>query len=142
MAHVFYSEIHLHVVWHTKNNEPLLTPEVEAEAHGLIRGKALETKGVIVHAINGTVNHVHLAVTVPPSVRPCDLIGQMKGASSHSMNQRYPGRPWAWQNGYGVVSFATKVLPWVVAYIENQKTHHAEKTTQEALERTEEAEPA
>jgi hypothetical protein len=30
-----------------------------------------------------------------------------------------------WQTGYGVVSFGTGDLPWVVAYIQNQKQHHA-----------------
>ncbi|MGL4554282.1 MAG: IS200/IS605 family transposase, partial [Gemmataceae bacterium] len=141
MAHAYYSEIHLHLVWHTKHNEPYLTDDVESEAHAAIRLKALETKGVIVHAIGGTANHVHLAVTVPPSVRVSDFVGQMKGASSHKMGVRFPDRPFAWQTGYGVVSFGTRAMGWVVAYVENQKAHHAGQTAHDRLERTEELEP-
>ncbi len=29
-----------------------------------------------------------------------------------------------WQNGYGIVSFGTKDLKWVVRYVLNQKEHH------------------
>ncbi len=41
----------------------------------------------------------------------------------------------AWQTGYGVVSFGTKYLPWVVAYIQNQESHHAADTVHDRLER-------
>ena len=34
-----------------------------------------------------------------------------------------------WQTGYGVVSFGTKDLQWVVNYIRNQKEHHKKRTT-------------
>lgn len=40
-----------------------------------------------------------------------------------------------WQAGYGVVSFGTKDLEWVKAYVRNQKEHHARGTVQERLER-------
>jgi putative transposase len=40
-----------------------------------------------------------------------------------------------WQDGYGVVSFGTKDLPWIVEYIQNQKEHHAKGTIRDRLER-------
>ena len=40
-----------------------------------------------------------------------------------------------WQAGYGVVSFGTKDLEWVVRYIRNQKEHHEKGTTVERLEK-------
>src|SRR4051794_30514467 len=105
-----YSEIHLHIVWRTKNSEPLLFGDVEAEAYAAIRRKALEHKGVLVRALNGVENHVHLAVTVPPTLTPSTFIGQLKGASAHEVNARHvPNRPtFAWQAGYGVLSFGTR----------------------------------
>jgi hypothetical protein len=39
-----------------------------------------------------------------------------------------------------VVSFGTRDLPWVVAYIENQREHHARGTIHERLERVEKME--
>jgi len=43
--------------------------------------------------------------------------------------------PFKWQAGYGVMSFGTKRLPYVVAYINHQKQHHSRQTTEDALER-------
>jgi hypothetical protein len=40
-----------------------------------------------------------------------------------------------WQVGYGVVSFGTRDLPWVRAYIQNQREHHAHGEIHERLER-------
>jgi hypothetical protein len=40
-----------------------------------------------------------------------------------------------WQSGYGVVSFGTRDLEWVVNYIRNQKEHHKRATTVERLEK-------
>lgn len=40
-----------------------------------------------------------------------------------------------WQTGYGVVSFGAKDLPWVAAYIQNQREHHARGNAHGRLER-------
>ena len=55
----------------------------------------------------------------------------MKGASSHEF-----GKALQWQNGYGIVSFGTRDLPWVMAYVTNQKEHHSRGTVFDRLERT------
>jgi hypothetical protein len=40
-----------------------------------------------------------------------------------------------WQAGYGVVSFGTGDLPWVIEYVRNQREHHARATVHDRLER-------
>ena len=108
----YYSEINLHLVWHTKGGLPLLKPEIEGSVHRYLKQRLVKTPGVYVHEIGGTETHVHLAVTIPPTV----LVGQLKGASSHEVNHSNPTRDkrLEWQAGYGVVSFGTKDLTWVV----------------------------
>jgi putative transposase len=78
-----------------------------------------------------------VAVTVPPTLMPSEWIGQLKGGSSHDVNQAVGKRQKVlqWQVGYGVVSFGTKDLPWVVDYIRDQRDHHAKRTAQDRLER-------
>jgi putative transposase len=138
MSRTTYSEIHLHITWHVKEGRPLLEDAAERVAHAAIRRKAMETRGVIVHAVNGTPTHVHVALQVPPSVLVSELIGQMKGASSFAVNESGPTQErFAWQIGYGVVSFGTRNLEWVVDYVNKQKQHHAAGTTVDRLERTE-----
>jgi putative transposase len=131
-----YSEIHLHLTWHTKNSDPVLTDVVEHRTHQYLTNRAVQTPGVFVHEINGTADHVHLAVSVPPTVLVSEWIGALKGASSYHINHEICNRKVLfWQDGYGVVSFVTKDLPWVAAYVRNQKTHHAEGKTFDRMER-------
>jgi putative transposase len=140
----YYSEIHLHFVWHTKTSLPLLTPQVEPFVHRYLRGRIINTEGAFVHAVGGTETDVHVAVTVAPTVLVSDLVGRLKGASAHEANRLFGrgGKVLEWQAGYGVVSFGTKALEWVVAYIQNQREHHARGTVHERLERAEAMEAA
>ena len=132
-----YSEIHLHAVWHVKGNQPLLDAGLEPIVHKAIRTKLNQVPGLILHAIGGIETHVHLCITIPPTALISELIGQMKGASSFAANHRpeVTHRRFEWQEGYGVVSFGTKALPWVVDYVRRQKDHHATGRTYERLER-------
>ena len=137
MARTYYSEINLHMTWHVKVSSRLLTLDIEPIAHNALRQKALATPGVIVHAVDGTETHVHLAVTIPPTVLISDFIGQLKGASSFYLNQTLAdSSKFAWQIGYGVLTFGTRDLKWVIDYILNQKKHHAQGTTHARLELT------
>jgi putative transposase len=138
MSRNYYSEIHLHLVWHTKLSRPLLTPQVETVVHQYLRHKLINTSGAFVHEIGGTENHVHVVVSVAPTILIGELIGRLKGASSHEANQKLgQGRKvLEWQDGYGVVSFGTKVLEWVKAYVRNQKEHHARGSVHARLERS------
>ena len=132
-----YSEINLHLVWHVKANLPVITVEIESGLFRFIRDYALKTKGLIFHEVGGIENHIHIAVTIPPTLLISEWIGQVKGASSHYVNHQLANRKVLdWQAGYGVVSFGTKDLEWVVNYIRNQKEHHKKGTTVDCLERT------
>ena len=42
-----YSEINLHMTWHTKNDDPVLTAEIESRVHHYLENKIRETKDVI-----------------------------------------------------------------------------------------------
>jgi len=137
MANNYYSEINLHLTWHTKLSRPLLRPDVEAMTFGCIREKAAALGDIYLHEIGGTETHIHIALSIEPTVLISELIGTLKGYSSHEVNRRIGmGRTvLQWQTGYGVVSFGTKDLPWVVNYVQNQKEHHAIGRTYERLER-------
>lgn len=143
MSRNFYSELNLHLVWHCKLSSPLLTPEIEPLAHRFLRKRIIETPGAFVHEIGGIETHVHLAVTIPPTLLISEFIGQLKGGTTHDVNQQF-GREKVleWQTGYGVVSFGTRDLPWVIQYIRHQREHHAHGTVHERLERITQQETA
>ena len=131
--HVFH-DIFLHVVWHTRDDEPILTGETEAAVHRFLRQRCAQTKGVFLHAVGGTENHVHLALSIEPFVNVSDLVGDLKGASSWYLNKTKGFKALYWQRGYGVVSFGRKNLPFVLRYVANQKEHHSKATIHERLE--------
>jgi putative transposase len=137
MGQNYYSEINLHITWHCKESAPMLTQQVEALTHRLIRERLQSTANVFVHEIGGTDTHIHLAVTIPPTLLISECIGQLKGASAHDVNQHFAarGKVLQWQAGYGIVTFGTKDLPWVRQYVRNQREHHATGKTSDRLER-------
>jgi putative transposase len=116
-----------------------LTPEVEAVVHHYLRGYLINMPGAFVHEVGGIETHVHVAVSIAPTILVSDLVGKLKGASSHVVNQKLgQGRKLLeWQTGYGAVSFGTRDLEWVRGYIRNQREHHAHGTVHERLERIE-----
>ena len=85
----------------------------------------MNTPGVLIHEIGGIETHVHLVITVAPTTLLSELIGQLKGSSAHEVNQKLGSKAVEWQAGYGVVSFGTKDLEWVRAYVRNQRERHA-----------------
>ena len=133
-SHVFH-EIFLHLNWHAKNSQPLLTDSVESSVHQFLTNRCRMVDGVYLHGIGGTATHVHLAINIEPQVCISDLVGSLKGACSHEINQVARSKRLEWQRGFGVVSFGRKNLPWVLEYIANQKQHHAEGRTEERLEK-------
>jgi putative transposase len=135
MARNYYSEIFLHLVWRTVLSRPLLTDRIAPLAYRALRRKILETPGACVHEIGGIESHVHLAITVPPTIQISEFVGQLKGASAHEVNQSVGAKVLQWQAGYGVVSFGAKDLSWVVAYIRGQREHHARGQLHDRLER-------
>src|SRR5260370_40025274 len=133
MSQNSYSEVYLHMVWHTKASHPLLTPEIESVVHHYLRGRLINTPGAFVHAVGGTETHVHVVVTLAPTLLISDLIGKLKGASAHEANQKlaHGRKVLEWQTGYGVVSFGKKDLKWssITSTIRRNTMHVARRTT-------------
>jgi putative transposase len=136
MPNNVYSEINLHLTWHTKLNAASIDATIESRLYHYLEHRILKARGVQFHAIGGTEDHVHLAVSVPPTLLISDWVGDLKGASAYYINHEVVNRKLlVWQAGYGVVCFGTEQLNWVIRYIRNQKLHHARGTTHARLER-------
>ncbi len=135
-----YWRLFYHIVFTTRNREPVIVPEIEPYLWGYIveKGRAMEA---IIYAVNGMEDHVHIVAAVPPKLSVAVFVGEVKGASAHYVNHHIPVQmesPLVWQRGYGVLSFGEKDLQRAVEYVRRQKEHHRGGTTFAALERTEE----
>jgi putative transposase len=130
-----YWQLFYHIVWATKNREPLLAPDVEPIVHGFLRSKAIGLEATM-FALNGTADHVHMVAAIPPKLAVAKFIGQVKAVASTRFNKSgQSGGPLFWQEEYGVFSFDGKRLPNYIAYVEKQKEHHAANTIIPILER-------
>ncbi len=132
-----YWRLYYHIVWSTVKREPLITPHMETELYGYLIGKAAAQEA-IVHAINGTADHVHVVASVPPKVALSTFVGQLKGSSSHHINH-LPGAEgnFGWQDEYGIVSFGERALQQVIEYVQQQKERHKERRLINLYERAE-----
>ena len=130
-------QLFYHLVWSTKNREPLLTPDIESIVYGHIRSKAIGL-GATFFALNGNSDHVHMVVAIPPAIAVARFVGQIKGVSAAQANKGGCAAVVQWQREYGAFSFDAKRLPNFVAYVEHQKEHHAQAKLIPALERTSE----
>jgi putative transposase len=132
-----YWRFFVHLIWATKGREPLIG---EAEEAILRRSwkVTLAERQVIPHAIGVMPDHVHFALSVPPKLAVADLVRLLKGASSHAVNHVGSSRStgvFGWQPEYGGLTFGELALPRVIAYVENQREHHAASTLWPTLER-------
>lgn len=129
-----YWQLFYHLVWATKNREPLLSPDVEPMIHGFLRSKAIGL-GATLFALDGTADHVHMVVSIPPAIAVAKFVGQVKAVASTRFNKSGLGGEFAWQEEYGAFSFDGKRLANYVTYVEQQKEHHGRGTVLPILER-------
>jgi REP element-mobilizing transposase RayT len=89
-------------------------------------------------AVNANIDHVHAAVSIPPTLTIADWGKHVKGVSSRDVNnaQSSVQTRFRWQSSYGVVTVGEKHLPIVLDYVVRQKEHHATGNLYQALENT------
>jgi REP element-mobilizing transposase RayT len=89
----------------------------------------------IPYAINGMSDHIHVVISIPPKLSVATVIGQLKGSSSHRVNEVFvTNKSFAWQSEYSVFSISKQACPAIVQYVKNQKQHHAENSFKIQLE--------
>jgi len=124
--------IFFHLVWATKQREPMIDEIREQIIQRSIRATCDE-QHVTIYGLGMMPDHLHLAVAVPPRIAVADLVKALKGSSSHLVNHEQSVKMHAfherfyWQEEYGVLSFGERSLNEVVAYVQNQREHHARK---------------
>ncbi len=106
----------------------------ERALHTVIREEAKRLEASVL-ALNGIANHVHLLVSLKPTTTPALFIGEIKGSSSFVINQQqwFNGH-FQWQGDYAAFSVSRWDKTKIMAYIDNQKEHHAQGTTKPQLE--------
>jgi len=117
--------LYLHLVWATWDRLPMITPEIERRLHRNMESEARKM-GCTVLALNGMPDHVHLVASLPTTITIADLVKQVKGVSSHLVNETLkPASQFKWQGSYGAFTVSRWDLERVIEYVKHQKQHHA-----------------
>ena len=115
-----------HLVWATAERLPLLRPAAFGVVERSIRETARDQQ-VLIHAIGGVSDHVHVVASIPPRHAVSFVVGRMKGASARAVNVSAAlpeGSKFAWQGEFGVMTFGEKALIDVCRYVNDQERRH------------------
>ena len=128
--------LYVHLVWATWDRLPLITPDIERKLYRCIEHEAQEL-GCVVLALNGVADHSHLFTSVPTTITIANLTKQVKGASSHFVNEVLkPESQFKWQGSYGAFTVSRWDVDKIIQYIKRQKEHHAAGELMQEFEET------
>lgn len=123
-----YTQIIYHIVFSTKNREPVLDA-AHCDAlfkyiHGIIKNKSSH-----LHQIGGARDHIHILTSLHPTVSLADLVKEIKTSSTNWIKQeRLFPRFSNWQEGYGAFTCSITEKDALIKYIQGQQEHHRRMT--------------
>lgn len=114
----------IHFVWSTHERREWIDESWEDHLYGNIGGIARNKNATLLQA-GGISDHIHLLVSVPPTLSISEMVNALKSNSSRWVHNEIPNmQVFRWQEGYGAFSVSRSKESSVARYIQNQKTHH------------------
>ena len=121
-----YTHLLVHVVFATKNRQPLIHESWESELYKKM-GQIISGNHGVPIEINGMPDHGHILTRIEPVISVSDFLRQLKSTSSGWVRRHY-NREFRWQRRYGAFSVSESTSDAVRQYIRNQKEHHKKQT--------------
>lgn len=123
-----YTQIYIQIVFAVKGRQNLIATQNREELHKFITG-IVSNRGQKLFAVFAMPDHVHILVSIGPTVLISDLVRDIKAGSSKFINEKnWTNQKFNWQEGYGAFSYSKSNVDSVVKYILNQEEHHKKKT--------------
>jgi putative transposase len=125
---------YMHFIWTTHDRLPLVTEEIERQVYRYIVAVCEDMKCNVL-AIGGMPDHVHLFILLPTTVTLAEIMKNTKAGSSRFVSEDLKSGEWfAWHKNYGAYAVIPSHKKRVIAYVLNQKQHHADGTLIASLE--------
>jgi REP element-mobilizing transposase RayT len=126
-----FGSLHFHLVFSTKNRQPLIDAELRTRLYEYIGG-ILRAEKLVLLAAGGMPDHVHLLVSLSRESSIAETLQLVKANSSKWIHTTFPERQhFAWQAGYGAFSVSFSSIADVKNYIARQAEHHRVRTFQD-----------
>jgi putative transposase len=129
------SNLLTHVIFSTKNREPLLSESIRSELHAYMSG-ILNNINCPSIQVGGIEDHVHVFFRLSRTATVAEVLETLKTSSSKWIKTRGCAfSNFHWQTGYGAFSISQSDAEAVIAYIRNQPEHHRKISFQDEYRR-------
>jgi REP element-mobilizing transposase RayT len=130
-----YTQILFHIVFSTKNREPVLEQKHLDDLYGFI-GDIVQKRDGHLYCIGGMADHVHILCSLHPSVALAELVKEIKTASSSWIKSEniFPNFGF-WQSGYGAFTCSPGAREAIVNDILEQEQRHETESSADELKR-------
>ncbi len=126
-----YLKIWIHLVFSTKSRSPYFQKELRNKLVSHIKENA-NSKGIFIKSINGSVDHVHILLSLKSDQTISKVVQLIKGESSFWINKNnLTKQKFEWQDEYFAASVGESGVDKVTKYISNQEEHHSKGTFEE-----------
>ena len=127
MSH-FNVKLYVHLVWGTTNRVPFVLDPFAPRLHRRLAALS-ERERCLALAVGGIADHVHLLLSLHPTVAVSTLVRILKANTSQWVSRELRAPDFTWQEGYGAFSLRECELDTVRQYVIHQPEHHAAGTT-------------
>ncbi|MFC0518754.1 IS200/IS605 family transposase [Mucilaginibacter angelicae] len=129
-----FVKIWIHLVFATKDRQPLLTQNARYQVHKHIIENCKD-KGIFLQAINGYTDYIHCLISLGKDQNIAKISQLIKGESSIWINKnQLIDKLFNWQDDYFAVSVSESQVSTVIRYINNQENHHQNKSFNDEVE--------
>ncbi|HYG77715.1 MAG TPA: IS200/IS605 family transposase [Planctomycetota bacterium] len=116
MSHTF-TNLLTHIVFSTRERRPTMSAPLRSRLFPYMGGIVRDLKS------KALIDHVHLVISLSPTIAISDFMSKLKGNSSKWVNENQ-AETFAWQTGYAAFSVSQSNMEAVEKYIAKQEEHH------------------
>jgi REP element-mobilizing transposase RayT len=119
-----YRQIIYHIVIRTKYSQKTLSLDENDKLFKYIWG-IIKNKNCHLYRINGMQEHIHILLSLHPSIALADLVRDLKTASSIWLKNS-TSFPYfkGWADGYAALTYSYRDKNKLINYIKGQQAHH------------------
>ncbi len=129
-----YTQLLYHIVLRTKKSQKTLSLDHSEALYKYIWG-IINRKDCLLYRINGMEDHIHLLVSIHPTIAVADFVRDLKRSTSMMLKmekgfEKFKG----WGSGYCSLSYSMRDKEMISNYIKNQREHHQKISFQKEFE--------
>lgn len=123
MSHHFVQQL-IHVMWSTQDQKFTISETIRNELYAYISGIIKSKEGHLLLA-DGSLDHVHCLISLPPTTSLSNMMQAIKGYSSKWIKSKTEtNQKFCWQDGYAAISLQDDRKESVYSYFKKDKERH------------------